>query len=159
MSTAIARLSVPEPRKAPPRPITESERAQLTVLADALCGPSANLPAPSQTPGFNDALDLALATRSDVFDEVMATSDESRGADDLLGWARRLSETDAARFWNIAGVLAGAYLMTPPIRDAIAYPGQHRDVPRLEEAMEQIMDGILDPVIARGPIYLAPPAE
>lgn len=41
----------------------------------------------------------------------------------------------------------------PAVRARIGYPGQRRDPARLEEAADQISDGILDPVLARGPIY------
>jgi len=50
-------------------------------------------------------------------------------------------------------VIAGAWLLIPAVRERIGYPGQRRDPARLEEAADQISDGILDPVIARGPIY------
>jgi len=39
------------------------------------------------------------------------------------------------------------------VRARIGYPGQRRDPARFEEAVDQLSDGILDPVIARGPIY------
>jgi hypothetical protein len=53
----------------------------------------------------------------------------------------------------VSAVLAGAYLMVPEIRAAIGYPGQHRSHPPFDLAVEEIMDGILDPVIERGSIY------
>jgi hypothetical protein len=43
--------------------------------------------------------------------------------------------------------------MIPAVRERIGYPGQGGARARLEEAAEQISDGILDPVLARGPVY------
>jgi predicted aconitase with swiveling domain len=72
---------------------------------------------------------------------------------------RRLAETPGSGFEDLAGVIAGAYLLVPEVRRAAGYPGQAARPPRFDEAAEQIMDGILDPVIERGPIFRpTPPA-
>ena len=64
-----------------------------------------------------------------------------------------MSEVSADRFEVLSGLLAAAYLLIPEVRTAIGYPGQANRPPRFDEAVEQVMSGILDPVIDRGPVY------
>lgn len=158
MST-VPRLSVPEPRLNLPRALASEEYDQLVVLADALCGPSDRAPLPSDCANFGEMLDLALSTRRDRFDDVIAAAESSRSAADTVAWLRALHDNDPGMFQVLSTVLAGAYLMVSVVRDAIGYPGQHRSPPRAEEAVDQIMDGILDPVIDRGFIFVDPPTE
>jgi len=67
--------------------------------------------------------------------------------------------TQPRQFQALSAVVAGAWLLVPAVRARIGYPGQRRDPARLEEAADQISDGILDPVIARGAIYTAWPVS
>jgi hypothetical protein len=159
MTDSTAPLSVPPPRTELPRELTPQERAGLTALADALCGPSDRAEPPSRCPEFPDKLDIALATRSESFEGILASVAASAGAADLVVWLRDLHESDPVAFQAVSAVLGGAYLMVPAVRDAVRYPGQRREPPRLEEAVDEIMDGILDPVLERGHFFVAPPEE
>ncbi|MFI7067505.1 hypothetical protein ACIBL3_41375 [Kribbella sp. NPDC050124] len=159
MSTSTTRLSVPPPRTTLPRPLTDEERGTLVALADALCGPSDRAEPPSRCPEFTEKLDIALATRSDSFDQVVAAVAATAGADDLFAWLRDLHASDADAFQVLSAVLGGAYLMVPSVREAIGYGGQRREIARPEEAIDEIMDGILEPVLQRGHFYVSPPEE
>ncbi len=152
-------LSVPPPRTELPRELTAEERSGLVALADALCGPSDRAEPPSRCPEFAEQLDVALATRSESFEAILGCVPASTGAADLVSWLRELHDTDQVTFQALSAVLGGAYLMVPSVRLAVRYPGQRREPPRLEEAADQIMDGILDPVLERGHFYVAPPEE
>jgi hypothetical protein len=57
----------------------------------------------------------------------------------------------------LSAVLAGAYLLVPEVKSAVGYPGQRRDPAGLEEAVDEISDGILDPVLERGHFFVATP--
>lgn len=157
--SANTRLSVPPPRTKLPRALTPDERDALVAIADVLLGPSERAEPPSRCPDYVDKLEVALATRSDSFDAILDTAAAGVAAEDLNAWLRDLHDSDAERFQVISTVLGGAYLMVPAVRDAIGYAGQRAEIPRLEEAVDQIMDGILDPVIERGHFYVEPPAE
>jgi hypothetical protein len=152
-------LSVPVPRTELPRELTADELSRLVALADALCGPSGRAEPPSRCAEFPEQLQIALATRSESFDGVLASAAASAGAVDLVAWLRDLHDSDQVAFQALSAVLGGAYLMVPSVREAVGYPGQRREPPRLEEAVDQIMDGILDPVLERGHFYVAPPEE
>lgn len=147
--------SVPLYRRAPERELTAPEREVLHDVADALIPPRGELAAPSATAGYDKWLDRALAARGDAFDAVIAAAMRFVGGDpaSLRGELKAFSENDPNAFHLLSSVVAGAYLMVPAVRAAIGYPGQRRHHPQFDEAANQIMDGILDPVIARGPIY------
>lgn len=158
MNAANARLSVPAPRTKLPRPLADSERDALVRLADVLLGPSERANPPSHCPEYSEKLELALATRSESFEGVVAAAVSVVDGSDIVGRLRDLHDTDPERFQVLSAVLAGAYLMVSSVRRAVGYPGQRADTPHLEEAVDEIMDGILDPVLERGHFYVAPPA-
>jgi hypothetical protein len=153
--TRSGRLSVPDYARKPPRRPSAEERAALGAVADALIPPHGEFDSPSRVPGFDRWLERALAARSDALEEVFAAalpivalaSAERRGA------LEEYSREDPAGFHLLSSVVAGAYLMIPEVRKAIGYPGQRRHPAQFDEAANQIMDGILDPVIERGPAY------
>ena len=147
--------SVPPYRDRPPRPLTDAERSALVAVADVLIAPSAGLPAPSAAPDYGRWLDRAMAARRDVLEDVVQAALELGSAPDLDAAVRALADSDPARFQQLSTVVAGAYLLLPAVRREIGYAGQERKHPRFDEAAEEIMDGILDPVIERGPIHRA----
>ena len=152
------RLSVPPVRRDPPRPLTAVEQDVCARVADVLCtGPGTTVVRPSHSEEFQHQLDLAVATRCDAFDAFVAVVAAAGAADDLAVWLRALHASDRAAFDLLSTVVAGAYLMVPEVRAHVGYPGQHRDRPDLEQAVEELTDGILDPVIERGPIYVPTP--
>ena len=146
-------LSVPPYRDRPPRSLSDVERSALLAIADVLIAPSAGLPGPSASPNYERWLDRALAARRDVFEEVVAGAVALHGEPDLGAALRKLADSDSARFQQLSTVLAGAYLMIPAVRRELGYPGQERKHPAFDEAAEEIMDGILDPVVERGAVY------
>jgi hypothetical protein len=147
--------SVPRYTTKPPRALTEAEREALHRIADALIPAVGDRPAPSQLRGYDGWLDRALAARDDAFERVVASAVRlaAREQRTLRVALKRFDADDPEGFHLLSSVLAGAYLMVPEVRRAIGYPGQRRHPPRFDEAADQIMDGILDPVIARGRFY------
>lgn len=157
MNTNNERLSVPPVRKTLPRPLTDDERTSLVALADVLCGPSDKAAPPSQQEEFNSWLELAIATRSDSFDLLMNLTSQAATVGNLDEWLRQLHDTEPVSFQVLSAVLGGAYLMVPAVRTAIGYPGQRRDPAGLEEAVDELSDGILDPVMERGYFFVPTP--
>jgi len=147
-------LSVPLYREKPPRELSAAEAASVVAVADVLIGPSGDPGSPGRLPDFRTWLDRALAARRDAFEDFVGAcvrlAEAEVGPDRA---ARELAESDPMLFHLVSTTIAGAYLMVPAVREAIGYPGQERKHPRFDEAAEEIMDGILDPVIERGPVY------
>lgn len=158
MDPAPKRLSAPELPRRLPRELSSAERRALEEIADVLIPAKGELPKGSDAPGFQDAVDRALLARVDSFDAILAAAVTlaSSPPGELDAAVRRFSEQDPVVFGALSSVLAGAYLTVPEVRQEIGYPGQERRFARFDEAAEQIMDGILDPVIERGPIYQEP---
>lgn len=157
MAADSSRLSVPEPLRRLPRELTDDERRALASVADVLIPARGALPAASQVPRFQDSVDRALRARSESFDPVLAAATavaaDPQGVEAAV---RALAAEQPEVFGALSAVLAGAYLIIPEVREEIGYPGQERRFARFDEAAEQIMDGILDPVLERGPIYREP---
>jgi hypothetical protein len=152
--------SVPRHETRPPRPLHDDEREILLAAADALIPEGPGLPSAAAAPGYEAWLDRALAARSEAFEAIVAAAGRLQGLGPpaLLDALRRMSTEEPERFQSLSAVLAGAYLMVPEVRAAIGYPGQVRKPAAFDEAAEELMSGILDPVIERGPIYLEPGA-
>lgn len=157
MSATNERLSVPTPRTSAPRPVTEVELATLEMLADLLCGPSLRAEPPSQQSEYPHWLDVALATRSESFERIISLAARAAEVDNPQLWLRELHDNDAEAFQALSAVLGGAYLMVPAVREAVGYPGQRRDPVGIEEAVDEISDGILDPVLERGYFFVPTP--
>lgn len=151
------RLSVPEPRRRPPRALTDAERASLHRIADTLIPARGPMPRPSDADGYDRWLDRALAARGDAFDAIIAEASSLDDVPDDALWDALRARHEREGFKLVSTVVAGAYLMAPQVRRLIGYPGQERKHPQFDEAAEQIMDGILDPVIARGRIFTPAP--
>ena len=149
-----SRLSVP-PRFAAPRQLTSAEVGTLRAIADALIPAAGDDPAATAEPDFEAWLTRAIDARADAFEVITAFLAQLDGAtaeviDQRL---RALHAGQPEQFQALSAVVAGAWLLVPAVRARIGYPGQRRDPARLDEAADQISDGILDPVLARGPIY------
>lgn len=153
-ATAPTRLSVP-PRFAAPRPLTEAEMSTLRAIANVLIAAEGDNPAATAEPDFDACLRRAVDARADAFDAITGVLARLDGAGpDVIDQAlRALHAEQLAPFQALSAVVAGAWLLTPTVRARIGYPGQRRDPARFEEAVDQLSDGILDPVMARGPIY------
>lgn len=155
------RLSVPPRVTKPPRPLTDTELTTLLRIADTLIPESGPHPKASAAEQFQPYLQLALAARADVFDAVLTAVRTLTDVPDgeLHGALKKMWAEDKFTFDPLSSVIAGAYFMTPQVKKLIGYPGQHRDPAGLEDAANELETGILDPVIARGPIYVSAAGE
>jgi hypothetical protein len=59
----------------------------------------------------------------------------------------------------LTAVVPGAYFMNPAIREAIGYPGLERRPIDESAEPDYNQDGLLDSVVARGPVYRPTPAD
>jgi hypothetical protein len=162
MSTpASLRLSVPVRHTIPPRSLTDVEQQTLLRIADALIPAAGPNPKASDVEEFLPYLQLALAARRDAFDVVIAALSRLNDvADaDMLAELKAMWADDKDTFDPLSAIVAGAYFMTPEVKELIGYPGQHRDPAGLEDAVNELETGILDPVIERGPIYVSAAGE
>lgn len=155
------RLSVPQRKTKPPRALTDDEHATLLRIADTLIPAAGPNPRASDAKQFVPYLHLALAARADVFDAVLKAVGQLAGvADDAMyGELKTMWTEDKITFDPLSSIIAGAYFMTPEVKELIGYPGQHRDPAGLEDAANELETGILDPVQERGYIYVSAAGE
>lgn len=154
-SPATQRLSVPARRTRAPRELTDMEWATLLRIADCLIPAVPPNPKASAAENYREYLQLALGARSDAFERVVtALAELADTADDAMWDALKdIWSRDRRTFDPLSAVVAGAYFMTPQVKALIGYPGQHRDPAPVEQAANDI-EGLIDPVIDRGPIYV-----
>jgi hypothetical protein len=152
---------VPRRLTVPPRPLTPQQRAVLLAVADILIPGAGENPKASAAPGYEAWLERSVAARADSLEALSQILDALAGSvgTDLDKRLRDLHAADDGRFHLLSSVVAGAYLMVPEVRRLIGYPGQHASPPRIDEAADELSDGILDPVIGRGPIYVPAAGE
>lgn len=138
--------------------LDDAQRQRLAVLADLLMPGSGVLPSPSEVGAHEDGIDRVLAARPDLAPVI-------RSAADAVGEAAQqladLRAGDPASFDALSYALAGAYLTAPRVRRALGYPGvaPRRAPAPPDEAEYYLDDGLLDPVMKRGPIFRPTPVE
>jgi hypothetical protein len=153
------RLSVPIRVVQLPHEVTPARLDLLVQVADTLLPGTDVDPRPSSLPDFRDHLDTALRARGESVRELVAALDRLDVDADLMPQLRAMHGSDREAFDLVSSVVAGAYLLSPTVRGAIDYPGQGSHPAPLELAVDQLSDGILDPVVDRGPIYVSAEGE
>ena len=134
--------------------IENKDRSTLAGLADVLIPESAGFPSASQVGVADEGLDQVLAVRPDLAKPLKVILQSAKGRNPAEVVAQ-LQDENPASFAALAEIVAGAYFMNPQVRVAIGYHGQ---VPQpLASRPDHLNDGLLQPVIDRGPIYRPTP--
>jgi choline dehydrogenase-like flavoprotein len=137
---------------------SSEQRTTLAALADVLIPAADGLPAWSEVNPNDKWLERASAARPDLFPPLQALLDASREREPAEE-ARRLHAEEPEAFRALASIVSGSYYMNLKVRKRIGFPGQGKRPPFPDEADYDLRDGLLDPVIDRGPIHKpAPPA-
>ena len=136
--------------------LTTEQRETFFALADALIPAAHGMPAASEAGAVDKWLARALAARPDLVPALLELLDDAGGRDPEKE-ARRLHAEEPERFAALAAIASGGYYMNLKVRKRIGYPGQGKRPPFPDEAEYDLRDGLLDPVIERGPIHEPPP--
>lgn len=136
--------------------LEDALRGRLAAFADLLITGGAGLPSASEANVQGKWIDRTIAARPDLAPTVQAVLAMPGEPADVLAGLRR---EDHPTFHRFASTLAGAYLMNPRVRRLLGLPGAApKPQPAYpDEADYYLADGILDPVIERGPIYRPTP--
>lgn len=156
MTAAESGLSVPKRITALPRELSEDEWRNFEAAADCLIPESPESPKASAAPDYRLWAVRALAARGEDFSTVVEclAALDNEASETMWRRLERMNADLPDEFMVLSSVIAGAYLMVPEIRQQIGYPGQGNAAPELTEAADQLEGGILDPVLARGPIFV-----
>jgi hypothetical protein len=137
--------------------ISVERRTQLGLIADQLIPAGSGMPSASGAGVAGEFLDEVLAARPDLaapLDGALASVDGLSGAEALAA----LRENPEG--WGvITAVVPAAYFLNPAMRDAIGYPGLEARPIDPDAAPDYLADGLLDSVVARGPVYRPTPAD
>jgi hypothetical protein len=136
--------------------ITPAQRALLAGMADILIPAGDGMPSASEAGVAGNGLDAVLSARPDLAGELFELLDQASGRTPAEALAS-LRSGKPALFVHLGEVVAGGYFMNPQVRQAIGYHGQ---TPRpIDPHPDYLDDGLLEPVIRRGPIYRSTPVD
>lgn len=136
--------------------LTVRQRATLNAVGDELIPRSDTMPSASDVDVGGELIDLVLRSRDDLADQLATLLDELSDApprDALAELGCRTPE----RLGLIRFIVAGAYLMDQRVCDLIGYSGQEPRQVDPYDYVALVESGLLDPVVARGPIYRPSP--
>lgn len=136
--------------------LRSDQRDRLADLADVLITGGLGLPRASEAKVHEKWIDRTLAARPDLFDTVVQVINLEGSAAEALA---ALKVQDRTCFDSFAFAIAGAYLMNPSVCKALGLPGNApKPRPALPDESDLYLEGgLLDDVVARGPIYRATP--
>ncbi|MGC4025203.1 MAG: hypothetical protein QM744_08660 [Mesorhizobium sp.] len=136
--------------------LTDAERKTFAAIADYLIPEGEGMPSASQVGVPNEMLDKVVSVRSDLVEPLRRGLAAVADLDGHAG-ANKLNEEDGAAFHAISLAASGGYYMSPTVRQLIGYPGQESRPFDPDKTTEYLDDGLLQPVIDRGPIYRRTP--
>jgi len=131
------------------------ERAVLAALADVLIPAGEGFPSASQAGVAGDGLAQVLSVRPDLaagLKQLLAAARGLPAAEFVAG----LQKNDPAGFNILAEFVPGAYFLSPAVRARLGYHGQE---PRPIDPHPDEVNGLLQSVVDRGPIYRPTPAN
>ena len=152
------RLSLP-PRTVGREKLSDAQSRTLLRVADCLIPGGGGDPKASDAPGYDAWLDRAVDARAESVAGIIEAVTILQDVEDRELWPalESMSTEQPTLFHILSSVVAGAYVMVPEIMARIGYPGQKRNPASVDEAFEQIGDGILEPVVERGHFYRGTP--
>lgn len=135
--------------------LTPDQRARFASLADVLIPDAEGMPSASQADVHTRWIDDALRYRPDLADALIAALD---AAGDLPGpdAVELLNRQHIPAFEALGTLTAGAYFLSPEVRELIGYPGQ---VPTPAKDDTDTYIDLLENVVNRGQVYRDAPAD
>jgi len=122
-------------------------------LADYLIPPYNGKPSASSVGVHLEMLDEVMRIRPDLAENFRMALDFCADNDDVSAALNGLAQENNAAFIALTTVTTGGYMMTDEARAAVGYPGQDAAPFDVTDTPEYVTNGMLDRVIARGPIY------
>ena len=132
--------------------ITDELRTWLRTVADVLIPAADGMPSASEVGVAAQQLDLVLAARPDLTRHLLRACARTSDLDGAAAFAA-LTELDPEAEDAIAQIVAGGYYASSTVRALIGYTGQQPIPVRPPGFPEYLEEGLLERVVARGPIY------
>ena len=130
---------------------------RLTRLADVMLPAAHGMPSAGDVAALDSHLERVLTWRDDLREPlkraVAALDPETFTVERLAGY----HGTDEPAYVALTTVVAACYYLCPLVRERIGYPGQVAKTYDPFAYTAWVAEGLLDPVLARGPIYREAP--
>ncbi len=130
------------------------ERATLRTVADRLIPAADGMPSAADVLS-DDRLRFVLKARPDLMRPLRAALRADLG-DDLQGRLDALERDEPANLGALQLAIVAGYYTDGDVRDRIGYPGQVALTLRSWEVPAYIDEGLIDAVLARGPVWRDP---
>ena len=133
------------------------DTGQLTALADVMLPAAHGMPAASEVEAIADYLDQVLDYRDDLRQPLARALAELDPASCTVERLAAYHQEDEAAYVALTTAVAACYYLSPVVRDRIGYPGQVAKTYNPFAYTEWVAEGLLDPVVQRGPIWREAP--
>lgn len=133
-------------------PIDDALRARLREFADVLIPAAHEMPAASEVGVADRQLDVVLGARPDLAGPLARALERVDPADHQASLAR-LREADPAAHEALLLTVVGGYYIDPDVRRRLGYTGQVAVEVRPEIIPNYVEQGLVEPLLERGPIY------
>ena len=133
-------------------PFTATNRETLAGLADVLIPASKTMPSASDVGVEGELLDRLLDVRGDIADDLQRVLDWAAPLDAEEAVSTLRTDDDAG-FQTLTFAVAGCYLMDKRVGELLRYPGQEAKQVDPFDYVSYVEEGLLEPVISRGPIF------
>jgi hypothetical protein len=137
-----------------PETLTEAERTVLAGVADHLIPAAHGMPSAAEVL-TDERLRFVLTARPDLLEPIRRALAAGLTGDP----AERVSAlalTDPAALGALQLAIVAGYYTDKRVRELIGYPGQEAITIRSWEVPSYVEDGLIDRVLARGPVWRDP---
>jgi len=132
--------------------VDEGVRERLRRIADVLIPAAHDMPAASEVGVADRQLDRVLAVRPDLAGPLARAVADFDAGDHEAALAR-LEASDREAHGALLLVVAGGYYIDAGVRRRIGYDGQQPVEVRPEIIPNYVEEGLIEPLLARGPVY------
>lgn len=134
--------------------LSTAELATLAAVADRLIPAAGDMPSAADVVG-DDRLGFVLNARPDLLEPLRAALRPELG-DDVTARLEVLGRDKPATLYALQLVIVSGYYTDARVRELIGYPGQVALTLRSWEVPAYIDEGLVDAVLARGPVWRDP---
>jgi hypothetical protein len=134
--------------------LSTSERTTLAAVAERLIPAAGDMPSAAEVVG-DDRLRFVLNARPDLLEPLRKALRPELG-DDVVARLDVLGRDEPATLYALQLVIVSGYYTDARVRELIGYPGQAALTLRSWEVPAYIDEGLVDAVLARGPVWRDP---
>jgi len=132
--------------------IDDSHRDRLRTFASVLIPEAHGMPSAGDVGVADGQLDRVLAVRDDLTEPLLRAIAQL-DPDDHEGTLEQLVRDDAEAHDALLLVIVGGYYTDADVRRRLGYDGQVPTEVRPEIIPNYVEEGLIDPLLARGPVY------